>query len=528
MKADEEKISNTIVEALKYTKDAVMIVTLDEELLYYNKAWVEVHGFDPAEDYTGRKLRDLERAQLHPLIDEAKKELYREGFHSVQFESIRRDGKYQIIHIVATLVEHLDPPRIVVVIREITQLFKAKKELEQRNRELSVINEVNGIINSLEDPEITLERALETIMDYCGSHIAVLYRIDRNKREARMISSKNVPAEIMKESEIIELSDDRVKMVLEKGEVVIIDGKMQAYTSSSIDFRKKQGIRRTLVLPFSFHGRVKFISVLACREEKNSTPELRNFLEILVGQLGIALERLDLLNSLETKKNELKNLTARLIGANEEERRKIARTLHDETGQSLMAIKVQLDLLEKQLRKNNMAFDEPLEIIKEQLRHITDSVKQIAYSLHPSMLEDLGIVPSLRCYVDRFIASENLQVKIEAAGFNGRLRPQLLLALYRIAQEALTNVVRHADASHVTVKLTKGFPKVRMCIEDDGRGFSLGGLMRGEARGRGLGIIGMRERVEHLGGSFRIRSLPGKGTSIHVILPLEIEDGRKD
>ena len=198
--------------------------------------------------------------------------------------------------------------------------------------------------------------------------------------------------------------------------------------------------------------------------------------------------------------------------------------LHDGMAQSLVALNFNFDSLSDRLRADDVEGKKLLEMMRKRLHEVTASTKMISKSLHPVMLEELGLVDAIKTYVDKFIRRDDLNVEIEEIGFDKKLPAQLNLTLYRICQEALLNVVKHAGAKKVTITLTKGYPDAIMIIRDDGRGFSSDTKM---ARLKGFGIAGMKERVRRLSGEFQIRSKPNEGTRIRVTLPLEESNGKR-
>ena len=142
---------STIIEAFDFTKDGIAIVTFQGTLLYYNRMWLEIHALDPEVDYTGKQLLEIERDEIHPIIEKGKEVLQREGHFVTQVSTTRRDGKYHVIHIAVSLIGHLDPPLVVIILREVTEIVKAKEELEsyrdhleelvgQRTAELREVN----------------------------------------------------------------------------------------------------------------------------------------------------------------------------------------------------------------------------------------------------------------------------------------------------------------------------------------------------------------------------------------------------
>jgi signal transduction histidine kinase len=208
-----------------------------------------------------------------------------------------------------------------------------------------------------------------------------------------------------------------------------------------------------------------------------------------------------------------------VISAQEEERKRIARELHDETGQALTSLLIGLRTLEERC---------PSQEVKDQaeeLRSVTtetlESVHNLALELRPSVLDDLGLVAAVERYVAEFAQRYSLQVDMATHGMQSRrFAPSMETALYRIVQEGLTNVARHAQARTVSLLLECRANWMRVILEDDGRGFDLESVLHSTRR---LGLYGMQERVEILGGTLAIESRPGAGTSIFVEVPLQQE-----
>jgi PAS domain S-box-containing protein len=205
------------------------------------------------------------------------------------------------------------------------------------------------------------------------------------------------------------------------------------------------------------------------------------------------------------------HLLARAISAQEEERTRVARELHDETGQALSAILVGLRTVQE---ANTL---DQVRVLVQRLRHLTSQtmrdVGRLARGLRPTTLDDLGLVPALQRYGDELSAARGIDITITDDG-KGRLPTEIETTLYRIIQEALTNVARHAGASHARVTIERGPAIVRAAIRDDGAGFN-----EIEA-GRALGLTGMQERASLLGGTVDIVSHPGTGATVTVDLPL--------
>jgi two-component system sensor histidine kinase UhpB len=211
----------------------------------------------------------------------------------------------------------------------------------------------------------------------------------------------------------------------------------------------------------------------------------------------------------EEHAEQLRRLPGQILRAQEEERRRIARELHDEAAQSMTSLLVRLRLLE-QTQAPELARQRVAELRELTMRAL-DDVRRIAVELRPSVLDDLGLVDALHAYVDGLNSTGGTRVALTVDGLDGRLPPEVELALYRVAQEALTNVRRHARAPRAWVHLRRDGPAVVLEIKDDGAGFD---PVHPQPGGGGLGLAGMRERMGVIGGDLVVRSVPGQGTTI--------------
>jgi len=203
--------------------------------------------------------------------------------------------------------------------------------------------------------------------------------------------------------------------------------------------------------------------------------------------------------ALEARTGQLEQLTGLLLRSQEDERRRIARELHDEAGQVLTAVKIELDLDGRR---------EASEMVGRALAQVRD----LSNLLRPTVLDDLGLLPALRALVDDFGRRAQIEVRLEVPAATPALPGDAEVAIYRVVQEALTNVARHAAARHATVRVAVDPARVRVSVEDDGRG------VRGEVVPH-LGVLGMRERVTALGGTLAIASPPGSGLRVEATLP---------
>jgi signal transduction histidine kinase len=219
----------------------------------------------------------------------------------------------------------------------------------------------------------------------------------------------------------------------------------------------------------------------------------------------------------------LQSLSSRMLEVQESERRHIARELHDEIGQALTAVKLHL---QSALRRGGPESRPPLEECVQITDQALEQVRNLSLNLRPSQLDDLGLVAALRWQIGRQTAASGLDTEFQADELSERLEPALETACFRFVQEAMTNIVRHAQARHAWIEARRKDDRLRVSVRDDGKGFDVATATR-EAIARGsLGLLGMQERVGLAGGRLNVSSRPGEGTTIVAEFPLRFAPPR--
>lgn len=223
---------------------------------------------------------------------------------------------------------------------------------------------------------------------------------------------------------------------------------------------------------------------------------------------------------LHTAMGLLENLSQRLLQVQESERRYIARELHDEIGQALTALKINLQEMKHNpdTAARAVRTDECVDLVDKTILQ----VRNLSVELRPSILDDLGLVSALRWYLDRVAHRSGFGQEFTSTGVNSRLPSDLETACFRVAQEALTNIVRHAGAHSVRVRLQQGGGTLRLTVSDDGKGFDVQAAREDARKGKSLGLLGMQERMQLLGGRLDFNSSPGKGTDVIAYFPLSV------
>jgi PAS domain S-box-containing protein len=259
-------------------------------------------------------------------------------------------------------------------------------------------------------------------------------------------------------------------------------------------------------------------SLAAANREANKEIARRRAAEALLKESE--KNQRELLIESQVLQAQLRHLTHQILQAQEEERKNISRQLHDEIAQVLAGINVQLATLTEVASIKPQALRQRISRTKRLVSKSVEVVHRFASNLRPTLLDDLGLVPALRSFMKELEKQKHLRIHFTATPEVEALDSSRRTVLYRVAQEALTNVVRHARARCATVLIRKTSDAVRLEICDDGKSFSVDRMLAAKQGGR-LGLLGMRERVEMVGGRFVIESTPGKGTTVSVEIPFD-------
>ncbi len=366
-------------------------------------------------------------------------------------------------------------------------------------------------LSTLRDQDEVTRLVLDTVTQTLGAEQATFWLLDAEHkayRAAAHTGQTEVLSTLPAESEVpFWLFTERRPLMLAPSE-----------TSLQADHLRRLGA--VLAVPLIAEQRLLgFLTLGTKRSGLLYTDDDLDLLNSLAQSATLALENARLH---EERLSILRQQLAQVTAAQEEERQRIARELHDGVGPALASLNLRLRTAGKKLEPNPAAAQELQELADLTLANIQD-IRRLIYDLRPAVLDELGLVAALQEYVQRYQQEQGLQVTLSLPEGKDRLPAPLETTLFRVIQEALTNAARHAKAKHVDVTLDWDRVRVTLRIADDGQGFD---LREAAARARGgqhLGLWSMRERIEQLGGRLQIESQPGSGTTIQATVPLAEE-----
>ena len=275
-------------------------------------------------------------------------------------------------------------------------------------------------------------------------------------------------------------------------------------------------VRAVLALPLLRDGLV--IGALSIGDESGRVfdEEAIELARLFADQASTALANAQLYAEVQAARERLQGLSRQLLEAQEAERHRIAHELHDEAGQLLVFVHLALEAAVTGLPPQ---FRECFQPVRDHLDAIEAQLRRLSHELRPTILDDLGLLPALQFLAEGVAARTGLRIRVDSA-IEGRLAPHVETALYRIMQEGITNITKHAAATHVQLQLRRDARMVHGLLQDDGVGFAVDRIMNPEGS-RGLGLLGIQERLGALGGTLQITSAPGQGTTLQITVPVE-------
>ena len=506
--------------------DMIYTSNLQGNILDVNQAGVDMLGYQSRED-----LLELGSARgfYHNARDREKfiELMNREGFvkdHEVEFK--RQDKTPIHVLISSRRYENTESGDVEYegIIKDITRRKHTEEEIWERNRELSILNSLAVALNDVTDLGHLLKFTLENVLNVLRLKRGAIFLIDPVAQKAVLQAKSGLPNPFEGKKGHVIFKDKLLKKYLIEEDTYLAPKPTFPSFQASYPSRSGKPVPWLFCFLVTFKGRgVGFfgldipVSRVLNRHEVHLIGSLGNF-------LGGAIENTKLIETIRQHRQELSQLTEKLFQSQEDERRRIARELHDEAGQSLTAIKLGLDRLEENHAPNNAHLKEEIGEIRKMIKRTSSEIRRLSYHLHPTLLVDLGLEPALNLYFKEIENHSRLEIEFNLVGFDHRLTPDMETVFYRFSQEALTNTLKHSGAETFILSIIKGYPRIIFQAEDDGIGFDT--QIVGKDK-RSLGIIGMRERASLLGGTFQLRSHPGQGTRIRIEIPFSEESNHE-
>jgi len=437
---------------------------------------------------------------------------------------LESDGRVRYVDVVASPLRddsgHIT--HIIELMRDVTEQRKLEDTLVLRNEQLSTLNSLARTVSHSLDLDEVLTRALDHITEMAKMDVAAIFLLQERLGDLQLKALHGFSEESARLVSKLGLLEGDCGGVINTGKMVVVPD-LNCYGRSGSRVVGREKLRSLVHVPLNAKGDTLGSMCVGNRVKKGFSQEDLDFLSAVGDQIAMAVENARLYAEIRRKERMRGGLLQKVITAQEEERKRIARELHDETSQALTALLYEVEeALEGQCDEESA---QTLEHVRTLTTQTLEGIHKMIYDLRPSLLDHLGLSAAVRWLAETRLEANGVRVRLDEDPNLGRLPAEMEIALFRVVQEAISNILRHAGARNVIISLQKRDGQLHMAIEDDGIGFDMDEIVHGADTSRGLGLLGMSERAQLFGGSLYINSTLGEGTCVYAQIPLEEREG---
>ncbi len=394
----------------------------------------------------------------------------------------------------------------------------AEKQTAEVAQRLAALSDVAGTVSRSLDLDLTLNTALDKVMALVDAEVGGILLYHERTQTLYHRTHRGMSEQFVQWIGKLKLGQGIPGMAAELRETIY-----------SPDIANDPRIKRPLPelqefgaflsIPLVARDRLLGVLNVATRQGKAFSPEAISLATSVSDQIAVAVENAQLYEALQRKEHARGELLRKIMSVQEEERKRMARELHDEVSQSLTGLAFNTEAVLSRLPAGAEAFKGNLKEIRDIAIRTLEEIHRVVYQLRPSLLDDLGLVAAVQWLADHYLEDAGIKVLFETVGSERPLSAEAEITLFRITQEAITNIVRHSGAESVSIAVEFRDNSAAVHIEDDGQGFSVEEVTGSSETGRGLGLLGMKERAELIDGYLKIEAQPGRGTRVYAEVP---------
>jgi len=510
--------------------DQLMIIDRDLRITQVNTAVLQ-HVRASRQEVIGHHCYEVSHGVAEPCVPPAcecpVRKVWETGkpVHVTHYHRCFADGYEEIcVDIIASPLKDSQgyTTEVVELMRDVTEARRLEQQIIAANQELLALNAIANTVAQSLDLDTVLNSAFDKVLELMKGNTGGILLLDEESKTLRYRVHHGLSEEFVQGIAGLRLGEGIAGRVAQSGEAIYVEDISQdpRLTRSVVI---TEGLRAFASVPLQAKNRVVGVMNIASHTPRLFTPRDIQLLNSIGNQIAIALENARLYQEVQRKEAASVELLREVISIQEEERKRISRGLHDETSQALTGLAVGLETAVAGLPPGAEGVKAKLREMQSLAIKTLDEIHRVIYELRPTLLDDLGLIAAVKWYAEGHLEAAGIKMYLETAGQERRLAPHVETAVFRIVQEAITNIVRHARAESTSISLEFRESSVGIYIEDDGVGFDLDEVRSSANRRRGLGLLGMKERVELLGGSISLGSQPGLGTQVAVEIPLGSE-----
>jgi len=516
-------------------EDELIVIDRDYRIIQANEAALSRHGRH-RRGIIGKPCYEISHGQpgpCHPPHHECPlQEVWETGKPArvthCHISHVNGEERERYLDIIASPITDKRGNVIAVteIMRDVTEAKEAESRSVEAYKNLVALNTIATAVNQSLDLDTVLYSAIEKTLEIMRRNTGGILLLDEEKQMLCYRVHNGLSKEYA-QSVCFRLGEGIVGKVAQSGEAIMVDDVSTDPRVAHPGLIAAERLRAFAAIPLRVRDKILGVLTIASHDARKFSGEDVQLLESIASQIAIAVENATLHQEVQHKDESRGELLGEIFSIQEEERRRIARELHDETSQSLASLAASLEAVAVMLPSGADKARARLKKIEQVALSALDEIHRIIYELRPTLLDDLGLVAAVRWLANNNLGSAGIEVIFKTTGRVRRLTPKVETILFRVIQEAVSNIARHAHARHVDLTLRYKKDTIIVHIKDDGEGFAVEEAMSSRERPRGLGLLGMKERVELVHGALNIRSVPGSGTEVQMEIPLnpEVADG---
>ena len=393
---------------------------------------------------------------------------------------------------------------------------------EKHDNALVALSRVSAAISGLHDLDAILRIGLDNVLNIINGAVGGIMLVDEPSQTLFYRVYHGLSAKYAEEMRL-RLGEGIAGKVAQSGRSVLLEDISSEPDAARLDLISLEGLKAFISVPLRAKDNVLGVMNVTSYVPHRFTKEDVHLLHSIGDQLGIAIEQAGLYEKLRRGKERYQELARQVLMAQEEERRRIARELHDETSQTLSGLALSLQVLVEMAEMigiRDVEFSARLKKAQSLAVQVSSEVSRLIADLRPTLLSTLGLVPAIRHYAETNLTPLGINFSLEVGGIGKALPPEVEVELFRWAQGIMGNIMQHSEAKNATISLRREGNELVIRIGDDGKGFDVSRLTGIEEGGRGAGLFSIKERIRLLGGSCSIQSQPGQGTTVTGRVPM--------
>lgn len=432
-------------------------------------------------------------------------------------------------HVSVTTSPLKDKNNCTVAMIEVRRDVTSEKELEsqilRRHHQLHTLSVISNSVSSRDDLTAVLQHALDKILEIIKGAIGGILLVDEKSQTLRYIVYHGLSARYAEEMRM-PLGEGIAGQVAQSAQSLLLDDISRDPRAVRPDLVNAEGLKSFISIPLRSHNRVLGVMNIASTHARQFKKDDVSLLSSIGDYLGTAIEQAQLNARLKREGERYRALLQHALTAQEDERKRIARELHDDTSQALTSVMLNVQALLQLAEMKGFGdanFIERMKKAHSAAVHASSEIVKLMKELRPTLLDELGMPAAIHRYALDTLETKGISVHTDFKGADARLRPEVEVTLFRVAQGAIGNILEHSNAGNAHIRLECNAQDCLMTISDDGCGFDVSKMTRVDPSGRGAGLFTMKERISLVGGACKIESDPGSGTSIKVKIPRSVD-----